>query len=129
MKRPISKKPKKQRKFLFTAPLHLRRKFMSAHLSKELREKYKTRSFPLRKDDEVEIMRGKFIGKTGKISKVDLKEYKVYIDGIKVKRTDGTTRLKAIDPSNLKILKLNLTDKKRIKALERKMKGKVIKNV
>ncbi len=129
MKRPISKKPKKQRKFLFTAPLHLRRKFMSAHLSKELIEKYKTRSFPLRKDDEVEIMRGKFIGKTGKISKVDLKEYKVYIDGIKVKRTDGTTRLKAIDPSNLKILKLNLTDKKRIKVLERKMKGKVIKNV
>lgn len=129
MKRPISKKPKKQRKFLFTAPLHLRRKFMSAHLSKELIEKYKTRSFPLRKDDEVEIMRGKFVGKTGKISKVDLKEYKVYIDGIKVKRTDGTTRLKAIDPSNLKILKLNLTDKKRIKVLERKMKGKVIKNV
>jgi len=129
MKRPISKKPKKQRKFLFTAPLHLRRKFMSAHLSKELREKYKTRSFPLRKDDEVEIMVGKFVGKTGKISKVDLKEYKVYIDGIKVKRTDGTTRLKAIDPSNLKILKLNITDKKRIKVLERKMKGKVIKNV
>jgi len=129
MKRPISKKPKKQRKFLFTAPLHLRRKFMSTHLSKELREKYKTRSFPLRKDDEVEIMVGKFVGKTGKISKVDLKEYKVYIDGIKVKRTDGTTRLKAIDPSNLKILKLNITDKKRIKVLERKMKGKVIKNV
>lgn len=120
-----SKKPRKQRKFLFTAPLHLRRKFLSAHLSKELKEKYKTRSFPLRKGDEVEVMRGKFKKRTGKISRVDTKEQKIYIDGISIKRTDGTDRLKAIHPSNLKILKLILDDKKRLKALERKMKKEI----
>jgi len=119
-----SKKPSKQRKFLFTAPLHIRRKIISAHLSKELREKYKTRSFPLRKDDEVEIMCGKFKKRTGKITRIDLKKYKVYIEGITIKRTDGTERLRAIHPSNLRILKLALEDKKRLRALERKMKGK-----
>jgi large subunit ribosomal protein L24 len=124
MKPPKSKKPRKQRKFLFTAPLHVRRKFLSAHLSKELKEKYKTRSFPLRKGDEVEVMRGEFKKKVGKIARVDLKKCRVYVEGITVKRTDGTERLAPIHPSNLRILKLALEDKKRLKALERKLKGK-----
>ncbi len=122
MKRPKSKKPRKQRKFLYEAPLHMRRKMMAAHLSKELREKYKTRSLPVRKGDEVEIMRGEFKKKRGKVTKVDLKKYKVYVEGITRKRTDGTERLVPIHPSNLKIINLNLEDKRRVKILERKMK-------
>jgi large subunit ribosomal protein L24 len=124
MKRPKSKKPRKQRKFLYKAPLHLRRKMISAHLSKELREKYKTRSLPLRKGDEVEIMRGEFKKKRGKVSRIDTKKYKVYIEGITRKRTDGTERQVPIHPSNLRIINLNLEDKRRVKILERKMKGK-----
>ncbi len=119
---PKSKKPRKQRKFLFSAPLHIRRKLLASHLSKELRQKYKTRSFPVRKGDEVEIMRGKFKKKKGKISKVDLKKYKVYVEGITVKRTDGTERQPPLHPSNLKIINLNLEDKRRVKSIERKMK-------
>ncbi|HKZ45634.1 MAG TPA: 50S ribosomal protein L24 [archaeon] len=117
-----SKKPKKQRKFRFTAPQHLRRKFISSHLSKELRQKYKTRSFLVRKGDEVEIMRGKFRKKTGKITRVDLKKYKVYIEGVMIKRTDGTERQIPIVPSNLRIMNLNMDDKRRSKIIERKMK-------
>ena len=122
MKRSKSKKPRKQRKFLYKAPLHMRRKMMAAHLSKELREKYKTRSLPVRKGDEVEIMRGEFKKKRGKVTKVDLKKYKVYVEGITRKRTDGTERLVPIHPSNLKIINLNLEDKRRVKILERKIK-------
>jgi len=122
MKQPKSKKPRKQRKFLFTAPLHIRRKLMAAHFSKELKQKYKTRSFPVRKGDEVEVMRGGFKKKRGKISRVDLKKYKVYIEGIMRKRTDGTERQVPIHPSNLRIINLNLEDKRRSKTLERKMK-------
>ena len=40
---------RKQRKYIYNAPIHVRRKLMSAHLSKELREKYKRRSFPIKK--------------------------------------------------------------------------------
>jgi len=120
-----SSKPSKQRKFLYTAPLHLRRKLLAAHLSKELRQKYMTRSMPIRKGDEVEVMRGEFKKKRGKISRVDLKEYKVYVEGMTTKRTDGTERQVAFHPSNLKIINLNLDDKRRVKILERKMKKAV----
>jgi len=119
MKRPKSKKPRKQRKFLYNAPLHIRRKMLAAHLSKELRKQYNRRALPVRKGDEVRIMRGEFKGKTGKISKVDTKKYKVYVEGIKKRRTVGTEYLVPIHPSNLEIIKLNLEDKRRIKILER----------
>lgn len=120
MKRPKSKKPKKQRKFLYQAPLHLRRKMLAAHLSKELREKYKRRSLPVRKGDEVEVMSGEFKGRTGKIARVNLKKYRVYIEGITKKRTVGTEYQVPIHPSKLKIINLKLDDKRRVKILERK---------
>lgn len=110
---------------MYTAPLHIRRKLLAAHFSKELRQKYKTRSMPVRKGDEVELMRGEFKKKRGKISRVDLKKYKVYIEGMTIKRTDGTERQVAFHPSNLKIISLNLDDRKRIKILERKMKKEI----
>lgn len=115
-----SKQPRKQRKYRYNAPLHIKRKFLSAHLSKELREKYNKRSFPVRKGDEVEVMRGKFNKKKGKISRINLKKSKVYIDGITVKKVDGTDVQTPIDPSNLRIMSLNLEDEKRLKALRRK---------
>ena len=65
---------------------------LSAHLSKDLIKKYKKRSFPLRKGDEVEIMRGEFKKKKGKISKVDLKKSKVYIEGINTKKVKNNMR-------------------------------------
>ena len=125
MKQPKSKKARKQRKFLYTAPLHLRRKMLAAHLSKELRGKYKRRSFPIRKGDEVLVMRGKLKGKTGKISRINLNKYRVYIEGITRKRTVGTEVQVSIHPSNLQITNLNLADKRRIKILERKEGVKV----
>lgn len=120
MRQPKSAKPRKQRKFLYTAPLHLRRKFLSTHLSKELREKYKRRALPLRKGDEVQVMRGKFKGKTGKVARVNYKKYRVYVEGITRKRTVGTEAQVSLHPSKLKIINLNLDDKMRQKILERK---------
>ncbi len=116
---PKSKKPRKQRKFLYKAPLHLRRKLISAHLSKELRQQFKRRSFPIRKGDEVEIMRGEFKKRIGKVVKVDYKNYRVYVEGITRKRTKGTEALIPIHPSNLRIINLNLEDELRRKALYR----------
>ncbi len=120
MKQPKSSKPRKQRKFLYTAPLHLKRKILSSHLSKELREKYKRRALPLRKGDEIQVMRGKFKGKTGKVARVNYKKYRVYVDGITRKRTVGTEAQVGVHPSKLKIINLNLDDKRRQKVIERK---------
>ena len=122
IKRTTSSQPRKQRKFLYNAPLHIRRKILSSHLSKELRQKYKRRNFPLRKGDEVEVMNGKYFKKRGKISSVNYKFYKVYVDGITRKTTVGTEKAVPLHPSNLKIVDLNLSDKKRMRAVERKVK-------
>jgi len=115
-----SKQPRKQRKYRYNAPLHIKSKFSSAHLSKELKKKYGKRSVEVRKEDKVKIMRGQFKGKSGKIERVDIKKSKVYITGIEVIKKDGTKILYPIHPSNLLIEELNLTDKKRAKSLERK---------
>lgn len=117
-----SKQPRKQRKYIYHAPFHVRHKFLSAHLSKELREKYKKRSLPVRKGDEVQIMKGKFKKKTGKVSKVDMRETKVYIDGLTRKKVDGSEIPVPTHPSKLKIINLNLEDKKRLEALTRVLK-------
>ena len=108
-----SKKPRKQRKYRANAPLNIKRKFLSSHLSKELIKKYSTRNIPVRKEDKVKIVRGQFKGKTGKIVKVITKKSKVYIENIQHLKNDGTKTYYPIDPSNLIILELNLTDKKR----------------
>ena len=108
-----SKKPRKQRKYRANAPLSIKRKFLSAHLSKELIKKYSTRNVPLRKEDKVKIVRGQFRKKTGKVVKVLVKKSKVYIENIQNMKNDGTKTYYPIDPSNLIILVLNLMDKKR----------------
>ena len=127
MKQKFSKKwissiqPRKQRKFRANAPLHIRRKLMGANLSKELRRKYSKRSFPVRKEDSVKIMRGEFKGKTGKVNVVDYKKLRVTVDGINRTKKDGTKLAVYFHPSNLQIKELNLEDVKRKKALERKL--------
>ncbi len=116
-----SRQPRKQRKYLANAPLHIRHKMISAHLSKELRKKYGKRNFPLRKNDAVKIMRGEYKKKTGKISEINMKKMKVLIDGIYKSKRDGTKIKIYFQPSNLQISELNLDDKKRIEALNRKL--------
>ncbi|MBI4154586.1 50S ribosomal protein L24 [Candidatus Woesearchaeota archaeon] len=119
-----SKKPSKQRKYRINAPLHIRRRFLNSHLSKELKQKYKRRSFPVRKGDTVKVVVGDFKKKIGKISRVNLRKSVVYIEGIERMKRDGTKVLPGINPSNLVIQELNLDDKLRRKALESKLGGK-----
>ena len=108
-----SKNPRKQRKYRYNAPLHILRKFLSAHLSQDLMKKYKTRNIPLRSGDTVKLLRGQFKKVVGKITKVNLKKGKVYVEGVQLTKRDGTKAYYPIHPSNLQIQELNLTDKKR----------------
>ncbi|ADP77662.1 LSU ribosomal protein L24P [Methanothermus fervidus DSM 2088] len=118
-----SKQPRKQRKFLREAPLHIRQKIMRSTLSKELRKKYKRRTVPIRRGDKVEVMRGDFKGHVGKVENVDLKRYRVYVEGVTIQKADGTSTYYPLHPSNLRIVELNLKDEKRVEMLERKLKG------
>lgn len=115
-----SKQPRKKRKYIANAPIHVKKKLLSANLSKDLRKKYGKRSFPVRKGDNVIVMRGKFKKKTGKINLVNIKQGFVSIEGLQIGKKDGTKINVKFNPSNLQIKELNLDDKKRKTALERK---------
>jgi len=121
-----SKRPGKQRKFLYQSALHIKHKFLAAHLSKELRKQWKKRSLSVRKGDEVKVMRGKFKGTVGKISKVDLKRLKVYIENVKRKKVSGEEVHVPIHPSKLLIINPVMEDPKRKKAITRSKKGEKV---
>ncbi len=115
-----SVKGKKQRVYRDYAPLHLRRKMLSSNLSEDLRKKYSRRSIPVRKGDTVKILRGEFTGKTGKISLCNLKNLKVYVEGVQRSKRDGSKVNIPLDPSNLQVTELYLEDKRRISKEEKK---------
>jgi large subunit ribosomal protein L24 len=108
-----SSQKRKQRKFVFNAPLHVKHKFVNVSLSKDLKAEHSTRAVPVRVGDVVEIMAGQFKSTSGKVSKVSLIKTKVYVEGAAVKRRDGTDSLYPIHPSNLRITSLDLSDKTR----------------
>lgn len=112
--------PRKQRKYRYNSPLHIKQKFVRSHLSKELHKKYKKRSMNLRKGDMVKVTRGQFKNKSGKVDEVSLKKTSVYISGIEIVKRDGTKARYPLHPSNLIITELNVDDKMRSKIIERK---------
>lgn len=122
-----SKQPRKQRKFLANAPLHIKKKMLSSNLSKDLKKKWKKRNVSLRKGDLVKIMRGKFKKKQGKITEIKMKTGKIYIEGIQKKKQDGSKVNIPLKASNLQIIELNMDDKKRMKKIRGKEEKKVEK--
>ena len=116
---PKSSKPRKQRKAIYDAPLHRKRKMISSHLEGSLIKKHNVRSLPVIKGDTVTVMRGKWKGFSGKVIKVNVPKRKVIVEGVTLKKSDSTEVELPLDPSNLMITKLDLSDKKRKAKLEK----------
>ena len=114
------KNPGKQRKRLFNAPAHIRHKLMSAPLSRELTASKGAKTLPVRKGDTILIKRGDNKGFEGKVSRVDLKAFRIYVEGLTREKVDGTNIFLPIHPSKVEIRNLNLDDKWRKNILERK---------
>mmetsp|Transcript_30734 Transcript_30734/g.56732 ORF Transcript_30734/g.56732 Transcript_30734/m.56732 type:complete len:146 (+) Transcript_30734:28-465(+) len=115
----VASSRRKSRKAHFTAHSTERRKIMSATLSKELREKYNVRSMPIRKDDEVTIVRGGMKSRDGKVTQVYRKKFVVHVERVTKDKANGTPIPLGIHPSKVVITKLKL-DKDRKAILERK---------
>jgi len=114
------KNPRKQRKRLFNAPAHRRHKLMAAPLSRELAASRGAKTLPVRKGDTVRILRGDNKGFEGKVSRVDLKAFRIYIEGLTREKVDGTNIFLPTHPSKVQIRNLNLEDSWRKDILERK---------
>merc|ERR1719197_1890083 len=95
---------------------------MSAPLSKDLRSKYSVRSLPVRRDDEVMIVRGKYHDREGKVTTVYRKKWRIHIERVTRDKANGQTVQIGIHPSKVVITKLKL-DKDRKALLDRKNKN------
>lgn len=105
----VTSSSRKNRLAHFSAPSHLRYTIMSAALSKDLRAKYGVKSLPIRKDDEVTIVRGGSKDSQGKVSQVYRKKFVIYLDKLTKTRVNGATIKVPVHPSNVVITKLKLT--------------------
>eukprot|EP00798_Chlamydomonas_sp_ICE-L_P030888 gene30888-35935_t len=106
----VSSSRRKSRKAHFSAPSSERRKLMAAPLSAELRTKYSVKGVPVRKDDEVLVVRGTY-------------KWVIHIERITRDKVNGATVQVGVDPSKVVITKLKI-DKDRKALLERKKSGK-----
>merc|ERR1712216_711066 len=121
----ISSARRKCRKAHFSAPSHIRRKVMTASLSKDLRTKHGVRSLPIRKDDEVQIVRGKHAKEAvAKVTSVYRRRYCIHVDRIIKEKTSAQVQV-PIHPSKVQITKLKL-DKDRKALIERKKAGRSV---
>lgn len=130
---------RKMRKAHFAATSVDRAKRMSSALSKDLFQKYhvsslavhisnciahtqlclQVRSLPIRKDDEVTVVRGHFKQREGKVTAVYRKKYVIHIERCTRDKANGQTVNIGIDPSNVVITKIKM-DKCRKAVLDRK---------
>ncbi|PIO02565.1 50S ribosomal protein L24 [Candidatus Micrarchaeota archaeon CG09_land_8_20_14_0_10_55_25] len=95
----VTKQPRKKRRQAFKATL--KDLTPRAHLSKELREKEKKRSVCIHEGDSVKVSRGAFKGKSGKVSRVNVKLGRVFVEGLFLKKQSGQEKPAPIDPSNV----------------------------
>ena len=82
---------------------------MSSGLSKELRAKYNVRSLPIRKDDEVKVMRGQFKGYEGRVTQVYRRKWVIHIERVTRNKVNGQTIQVGIAPPTSSSPKLNST--------------------
>jgi len=123
--KPVTK-PTKQRKMLYQAPDHIRYKLFAAPLSPELRGSHGLKAMPVRSGDTVRIMRGDHKGFEGKITRVDRRKYRIYVEGLTREKVDGTTIFVPIHPSKVMVTRLNLDDKWRKNILKKKKEAEKI---
>ena len=121
----MSIQPRKQRKMRYNAPIHRRRKMIASHLAEDLMLKYNKRSVPVKKGDTVKIIRGGLKGHIGKVASVDTKKMKITMEGATIAKADKSQVARPIDPSNVIITHLDLSDPWRSKKIgEGKIKRK-----
>ncbi|TFG10041.1 50S ribosomal protein L24 [Candidatus Thorarchaeota archaeon] len=119
-KKTSPKSPRKQRKRIHKGSIHTHKNMLKCRLDEFLREEYGFRSLLVKKGDLVRVMRGQFREIEGKVTRVDYRAVRVYIDAASTTKADGKEASIPIHPSNLMLVKLELDDERK-KRIEEKM--------
>ena len=120
-----TRQPRKQRKFRYTAAGHEKRRMISSHLSDSLIKEYNVRSMTVRKGDLVKLVRGneEFRDKECLVTEIFSKDLKIGLEGVNVRKADGSEVSRKVDPSNVVIVRLDLSDPKRKDKLDKLKTG------
>lgn len=105
----------KQRKRRENAPKHRRKQFLKARLSDRLQEKIGVKQATIRVGDTVEVMRGDWKGIRGEVTRINYDTYNVFVDGVVIEANDGSESKVPLDPSNLLLTDVSLSDNRRLK--------------
>jgi len=117
MVRIESRQPRKQRKARYTAPSHMKAKFLNAPLSTDLRERYSKGTIRVIKGDTVRVTRGDHVGEEGLVDAIDVRNLRLIVHGVSLTKADGTEVPRPVDASKVEITKLKLDDKRRVEKL------------
>jgi len=98
--------PRKQRKYVYNAPLHLKGQLLHCHLSKDLRAEHGVRALRVRTGDTVKVLRGTHKGKEGKVESVDLRKARITVAKIENEKLQGGVAKYPLRPSNCMIVAL-----------------------
>ena len=113
---------RKQRKFIYNAPAHIRARMMVSQLAKNLREEYKVKNMPIVKGDVVKVVHGgEKIKVTGKVTRVDRRTYRIYVEGANhtMRKPDAKPKQIPIHPSKCLITEMVPTQD-RLRAIARR---------
>ena len=114
----IVTKPSRQRAEVYRGSAHTMHKLLSAPLSIELRTSQKRRTYTVRMGDTVKIVRGDFAGIEGKITKIDVKRQRLFVEGVSRETVAGTSTNVSVHSSKVIVTKLNLDDKWRADSIK-----------
>jgi large subunit ribosomal protein L24 len=118
MKKVGNTKPSTVRKQQKNAPIHIKRRGISAPLSPNLKTQYGARTMTVIEDDNVIITKGDRKLTEGKVLRVNTKDSKIYIEGVTRTRLDGSTVQIPTRAENVMITKLKIIERKGFKAKE-----------
>lgn len=96
----------------------LSRVYLTSHVTN-----LQVRSIPIRKDDEVTVVRGSNKGREGKVTSVYRLKYLIHIERVSREKSNGQSVPIGVHPSKVVVTKLKL-DKDREKILDRIGKGR-----
>ena len=99
---------------------------IESRIEQQLTFSQQVRSIPIRKDDEVTIVRGSNKGREGKVTSVYRLKYVIHVERVVREKSSGQSVPLGIHPSKVVISKLKI-DKDRENILERIKAGREIK--
>ncbi len=119
-----STKPRKQRSALHSLKQHQMSKMFMVRLDEPLQEEWGIKRLPLRKDDEVRVIKNEMTDVEGKVLNLNRRSRTIQIEECTLEKKNGATYYIPISPSNVILTKLGgkKMDPWRQKIIDRKRK-------